>query len=241
MAPTRLLTKTIAALVVLSALFAPSALAAEGVGPAKKLVGTSTTSATSSGATKTTGSSKEVLTLSTLAPLNGTTVSGTVGWEVTVTAGAPTKVEFLVDGTAKFSDSSAPYGGNLDTTKLSNGGHTLSATAYGSKGVKATTSVKVTVSNATSTPAPEIPTSPETEPVPGTGSGAPIYWGATVGTHLTGTQPPWDMAPLTVFEEEVHKKVSMVNFFQPFANCNPTCSFYGFPKTPLENIRMHGS
>ena len=33
----------------------------------------------------------------------------------------------------------------------------------------------------------------------------------------------------------------MVQFFQPFANCNPTCSFYRFPTTPLENIRLHGS
>lgn len=49
------------------------------------------------------------------------------------------------------------------------------------------------------------------------------------------------MNPLTVFEEEVHKKVSMENFFEPFANCNPTCSFYGFPKTPLDNIRQHGA
>jgi hypothetical protein len=244
MAPSRNLFKLFILCFALFALLATSALAAEGVGPGKAL-GTKTTTASASG-TKTnssTGGSKEVLTLATVKPGAGATVSETIGWEVAVTAGAPSKVEFLVDGTAKFSDSTAPYGGTLDTTKLSNGNHTLSATAYGSKGVKATTSVTVTVSNATSTPAPE--TSPEAAPEPElnpeAGSGAPIYWGATIGTQLTGTQPPWDMNPLTVFEEEVHKKVSMENFFEPFANCNPGCSFYGFPSTPLNNIRQHGA
>ena len=33
----------------------------------------------------------------------------------------------------------------------------------------------------------------------------------------------------------------MVQFFQPFANCNPSCSFYKFPTSPLESIRQHGS
>ena len=38
------------------------------------------------------------------------------------------------------------------------------------------------------------------------------------------------------------KTVSLVQFFQPFANCSgSSCSFYSFPTTPLENIREHGS
>jgi len=251
MASTRLHTKVLVLSLAFFALLAPSALAAEGVGPAKKLGGdktvtTTTSTATTSGSKGSGGpaaSNKEVLTLSTVKPGNGTTVSGTIGWEVAVTAGSPSKVEFLVDGAAKFSDSSAPYNGSLDTARLSNGNHTLSATAYGSKGVKATTSVTVKVSNTTSTPAPE-PTpepTPTPTPTPTPEAGGPIYWGATVGTHLTGGQPPWDMGALTKFEEGAHKKASMVNFFQPFANCNPGCSFYSFPAGPLENIRLHGS
>jgi hypothetical protein len=237
MAPTRLLSKLLLICLVLGALLASSALAAEGIGPAKSLGGGKTTStATSSGREKTSGSApsaaaKEVLTISTVKPGNGTTVSGTIGWEVAVGEGAPSKVEFLVDGAVKLTDSSAPYGGSLDTTKLGNGNHALSATAYGSKGVKATTSVTVKVSNTTATPAP----------APAPEAGGPIYWGATIGTHLTGGQPPWDMGAVAKFEEETKKKVSMVNFFQPFANCNPNCSFYGFPAGPLENIRLHGS
>jgi len=253
MAPARLLTKLLLLCFAFLVFCAPSALAAEAVGPAKSLGGEgkskTTAAATTSGRDKTSGSApaggsdKEVLSISTAKPGNGATVSGTIGWEVAVAAGAPTKVEFLVDGAAKFSDSSAPYSGSLDTTKLSNGNHTLSATAYGSKGAKATTSVTVKVSNTTSTPAPQ-PTpepTPTPAPAPETGSGGPIYWGATIGTHLTGGQPPWDMGAVTKFEEETRKKVSMVNFFQPFANCNPGCSFYSFPAGPLENIRLHGS
>jgi hypothetical protein len=254
MSPTRLHTKALVLCLAFLALSAPSALAAEGVGPAKPLDGgkVKTTSSSSSssggGREKTSGSvasdgSKEVLAISTAKPGNGTTVSGTIGWEIAVSAGAPSKVEFLVDGVAGFSDSSAPFGGSLDTAKLTNGNHTLSATAYGSKGVKATTTVTVKVSNAVPTPTPTPTPTPEPspEPAPEAGTGAPVYWGATIGSHLTGTQAPWDMSAVTKFEEGSKKKVSMVQFFQPFANCNPTCSFYNFPVTPLENIRLHGS
>jgi Glycosyl hydrolase family 26/Bacterial Ig domain len=249
MAPTRLHIKALILCFAFLALSAPGALAAEGIGPAKKLGGekATTTSTATSGREKTNGSgsvstgSKEVLTISTVKPGNGATVSGTIGWEAAVTAGSPTKVEFLVDGAAKFSDSSAPYSGSLDTTKLGNGNHTLSATAYGSKGVKSTTSVTVKVSNTAPTPAPAPEPTPTPEPTPAPEAGGPIYWGATIGTHLTGGQPPWDMGAVTRFEEETKKKVSMVNFFQPFANCNPGCSFYSFPAGPLENIRLHGS
>ena len=69
----------------------------------------------------------------------------------------------------------------------------------------------------------------------------PLYWGATIGSHLTGDQAPWDMNAVSTFEAGTSKQASMVQFFQPFANCNPNCSFYSFPTTPLDNIREHGS
>jgi Glycosyl hydrolase family 26/Bacterial Ig domain len=251
MAPTRHLSRLLVLCFALFALLAPSALAAEGIGPGKALGGiktkTTTTTATTSGSKTNTGatngSSKEVLSISTVKPANGATVSGTIAWEVAVGAGAPSKVEFLVDGATQSSDSSAPYGVSLDTTRLANGNHTLSATAYGSRGVKATTSVSVKVSNSGPAPAPDPTPEPEPtpDPTPETGTGGPVYWGATIGTQLTGGQPPWDMSAVAKFEEAAHKKVSMVNFFQPFANCNPGCSFYSFPSGPLENIRLHGS
>jgi len=227
----------------LAALSAPGAFAAEGIGPAKRLGGggaTETTPVTTSAArTKTSSTdSKETLSIATASPAEGATVSGQIAWQVSVLAGAPSKVEFAVDGVAKSTDTSAPFTFGLDTTKLSNGSHALSATAYGAKGAKAGTKVTVTVAN--STPAPQPEPSPEPEPAPQPSSG-PLYWGATIGSHLTGNQAPWDMTAVSKFEEGVHKKVSMVQFFQPFANCNPGCSFYKFPTSPMESIRQHGS
>jgi Bacterial Ig domain/Glycosyl hydrolase family 26 len=229
----------------LIAVFASGALAAEGIGPAKKLGGGSaTTTTTTSSARTNTGSGKETLTIATKSPLTGTTIAGTVVWEIVISAGAPSKVEFAIDGSVQGADASAPFAVNLDTTKLSNGSHTLSATAYGSRGVKATTKVTVKVSNATSTPAPEPEPTPEPAPEPAPApspTSGPILWGATIGSHLTGNQAPWDMSAVTKFEENARKKASMVQFFQPFANCNPGCSFYKFPTNPMESIRTHGS
>jgi hypothetical protein len=178
-------------------------------------------------------------------------LSGSVPWEVTVSGGTPSRVEFAIDGSAVASQTSAPYlyggaGGKLDTAKLSNGTHTLTAIAYGSKGVKATTGVTVTVTNTAPLEAPAPQPSPEPEPAPEpapeTSSGGPVYWGATIGPQLTGNQAPWDMGAVTKFEEISHKKTSLVQFFQPFSTCSGgSCSFYGFPTTPLENIRQHGA
>jgi beta-mannanase len=222
----------------LAALPVSAAFAAEGISPAKALGGGKpspvTTDASSSRVNASTA--KETLSLTTVAPGNGQTISGTVTWEVAVTAGSPSKIEFAIDGSIKAADSSAPYTYALDTTKLSSGSHTLSATAAGSRGAKATTTVTVNVSN--TPPAPEPEPTPEPTPAP---SGGPIYWGATIGSQLTGNQAPWDMSAVTKFEEETRKKVSLVQFFQPFAQCGSTCSFYSFPTSPLENIRLHGS
>jgi hypothetical protein len=50
------------------------------------------------------------------------------------------------------------------------------------------------------------------------------------------------MTAVTKFEELAHKKLSLVQFFQPFSNCSKSpCSFYGFPAAPLESIRQDGA
>jgi hypothetical protein len=69
----------------------------------------------------------------------------------------------------------------------------------------------------------------------------PLYWGATIGSQLTGNQAPWDMSAVAKFEGLTHKSASLIQFFQPFAECNGSCSFYSFPVTPLNSIRAHGS
>jgi Glycosyl hydrolase family 26 len=74
------------------------------------------------------------------------------------------------------------------------------------------------------------------------GSAQPLYWGATIGDHVTGTQAPWDMNAVARFESEAGKSASLVQFFQPFAECGgSSCSFYSFPTTPMDSIRGHGA
>jgi hypothetical protein len=90
-------------------------------------------------------------------------------------------------------------------------------------------------------PAPEPTPAPEASPTPTPSS---IYWGAWIGKQLTGNQPPWDMTALNKFEEMTDKKVSILNFSAPFANC-PTsgsaCSFYKFPVNEMNAIRSRGA
>jgi hypothetical protein len=93
-------------------------------------------------------------------------------------------------------------------------------------------------------PAGESPaTVAPVSPPPATGNGpSTLYWGASIGSHLTGVQAPWDMGAVTKFEQIAGKQVSLVNFFAPFANCaSPPCSFYDFPTRPMESIRAYGA
>jgi Glycosyl hydrolase family 26 len=215
----------------------------------------------------TAGAAKAKLTIATSAPLSGQRVSGWVTWRGKVTGAAPRRVVFALDGKVAWSQKAAPYlyGGArnaFDTARLANGAHSLSATAYGPKGAKAATRITVIVANPVGLPAtqaspaatpdapaqapvPGLSPAPESEPTPAPAPGQtrlPIYWGATIGSQLTGSQAPWDMTAVTKFEELAQKPVSLVQFFQPFENCASTpCSAYPFPKTPLENIRRHGA
>ncbi|HEV7399289.1 MAG TPA: glycosyl hydrolase [Solirubrobacterales bacterium] len=69
-----------------------------------------------------------------------------------------------------------------------------------------------------------------------------IYWGATIGDQLTGTQAPWDMSAVSKFAGLAGKPLSLVNVFVPFANCPPTpCSFYKFAPQMMESIREYGA
>jgi hypothetical protein len=111
------------------------------------------------------------------------------------------------------------------------------------------------VSAAQATPAPEAKTEPQPEstpnptPVPtpepaATPANSSIYWGAWIGKQLTGEQPPWDMGAATKFEQMAGKKLSILNFSAPFANCprpGAACSFYNFPVNEMNSIRSHGA
>jgi Big-like domain-containing protein len=91
-------------------------------------------------------------TVSFSSPGSGATVSGLVSVAVTATDNVGVAgVQFKLDGSNLGSeDTTSPYGVAWDTTKVSNGAHTLSAVARDAAGNSATASRSVTVSNTTS-------------------------------------------------------------------------------------------
>jgi len=209
---------------------------------------------------KASSSTASKLGIVTTSPGGGQTLAGTVVWQAAVSGPAPSRVTFAIDGAVKSTQTTAPYsfGGNgkLDTTTLTNGSHSLKVTAYaGRKAGTPSSTIAINVANPTPAsapapaPAPEAAPQPEPAPAPAPGTGptpAPgsIYWGAWIGNQLTGSQPPWDMSAATKLETMVGKKLSILNFSSPFANC-PTsggsCSYYNFPVNEMNSIRSHGS
>ena len=103
-----------------------------------------------------TDTTKPTVTLT--APANGSTVSGST----TVSATASDNVgvvgvQFKVDSTNLGSEDTSPsYSAPWTTTSLSNGTHTVTATARDAAGNTATSTVTVTVSNTSTPPATEI-------------------------------------------------------------------------------------
>jgi hypothetical protein len=92
---------------------------------------------------------------------NGATLSGSVQWIVNATGTGVARIDFLIDGTKKWTEWYAPYyyngdpNGVLDTTTLSNSSHTLLAIAYDASGNALTrVSVGVTVNNGSPAPPP---------------------------------------------------------------------------------------
>jgi hypothetical protein len=70
----------------------------------------------------------------------------------------------------------------------------------------------------------------------------PVYWGAWIGTQLTGASAPWDMGAVARFEELMGKGVSLLEFSSPFEDCNRIpCRPYDFPRGAMDSVRQHGS
>jgi hypothetical protein len=79
-------------------------------------------------------------------------VAGTVTWSATTAGPAASKVEFLVDGVVRRTDTSAPYTFTWDTTLEKPGAHALVVKAYAGSRV-AQQSLSTTVANAVQAPA----------------------------------------------------------------------------------------
>lgn len=101
-----------------------------------------------------------VPTVTLTAPIDGATVSGTVQIEATASDNAAVQsVAFTVDGVQQgANDTTAPYSISLSTTGLSNGSHTIRATAYDTSNNSAYAEATVVVDNQ----APPADTTPPT-------------------------------------------------------------------------------
>jgi membrane peptidoglycan carboxypeptidase len=102
------------------------------------------------------GSYSKVPSISISSPSNGATAHGTTTVTVNIDSQhAAKEVVYYLDDSQIGSSTSAPFGISFDTTKYSNGGHTLSARMQDSNGVTARTNISITISNATPSPSPK--------------------------------------------------------------------------------------
>jgi Bacterial Ig domain len=107
------------------------------------------------------------------------------------------RVVMKVDGVTLNSESDAPYNCIFDSTRVSDGAHTLTATAYDAAGNSRTTAVTVNVDNVPApTPTPEPEPTPEPTPTPtptpGDTTAPSVAWlvptaGATVSGAISGS------------------------------------------------------
>jgi hypothetical protein len=79
--------------------------------------------------------------------------------------------------------------------------------------------------------------------VPAAATPRHLFWGAWIGSQLTGEEPPWDMSAARRFEKNVHKGLSLLQFSAPFTHCSPKgrCGYYTFPTDEMTKIRNHGA
>jgi hypothetical protein len=76
----------------------------------------------------------------------------------------------------------------------------------------------------------------------GSDSRADSYWGAWIGSQLTGEEAPWDMSAVTAFEAQAEKEPSLIEFSQPFVRCEDgKCPAEEFPTSAFEAVRRRGA
>ena len=114
-------------------------------------------------------------TVSFTSPAGGATVSGTTSVQASASDDTGVaSVAFAIDGTTVATDTSGPWTLSVDTTKLANGAHTLTATASDAAGNSGTATEPFTVQNLYDTKAPSTPSNLKLA-VAGTTQAA-IYW-----------------------------------------------------------------
>jgi hypothetical protein len=70
----------------------------------------------------------------------------------------------------------------------------------------------------------------------------PSYWGAWIGSQITGAEAPWDMNAVSQIQNLVGKGLSLIEFSSPLANCDgSSCERYKFPAPAMQSIRDYGA
>lgn len=96
-------------------------------------------------------------TVSFSSPANGSILSGTVDVQVSASDNrGVSAVSFYVDGVLQSTKTASPYTFTWDTTRASNGSHTLRAVASDAAGNSANSQISVSVSNLTDTTPPVV-------------------------------------------------------------------------------------
>jgi hypothetical protein len=151
------------------------------------------------------GAKSSKISVSIASPASSATVSGKIAWRVNAYSQTGVRsVKFSIDGKTGTTDTRAPYiytsdAGSFDTTKLSDGIHSLKVTATAGSTASATVVQSVTVKNKVvvtppvkPTPPvvviPPVVTPPETGSTPDPGSTAPT--GPAEPTAPTGPVTP---------------------------------------------------
>ena len=79
-------------------------------------------------------------------------------------------------------------------------------------------------------------------PGPAAAKPRPLYWGAWIGSQLTGKEAPWDMGATSSFQARLGRGLSLLQFSAPFAHCEVgRCSYYTFPTEEMAKIRAYGA
>ena len=97
------------------------------------------------------GPEPKPLTVSSIAPSDGDSVRGMVSWKAATSGDAIRRVNFIIDGEHRFTDTSAPFtfgpAGGWNTRAEVNGEHVLRLEAIGANGTSASSTIDVTVAN----------------------------------------------------------------------------------------------
>jgi hypothetical protein len=105
--------------------------------------------------------------------------------------------------------------------------------------VASTLEVSVTASNsAGSASASSAATSPVASASSSTVVSKQMYWGAWIGSQLSGAEAPWDPTAIADFETMTGKGVSLINWSSSFTNCGNPCNFQ---TAQYESVRQHGA